>query len=36
MKSFEEKDPELFAFCNKAKEENIPVVYITLGTECVW
>lgn len=36
MKILEQKDKELFDWMNKAQQDNIPIAYITLGTECVW
>jgi len=36
LKDLEAKDKELFDWMNKAKEDNIPVFYVSIGTECKW
>ena len=36
LKDFETKDKELFDWMNKAHEENIPIVYVSIGAECKW
>jgi hypothetical protein len=32
----EQKDKALFEWMNQAQAENKPIIYITLGSECVW
>ena len=36
LKALEEKDKTLFDWMNAAQADNVPIIYITLGSECVW
>lgn len=36
MKNLESKDPELFQWLEDAREKNRKVVYISIGSVCIW
>jgi UDP:flavonoid glycosyltransferase YjiC (YdhE family) len=36
LKLLEEKNKELFDWMNLAHQNNIPIVYVSIGTECRW
>jgi hypothetical protein len=36
LKSLEQKDKELFDWMNNSQKENVPIIYVTLGSECRW